>query len=197
MANEQENEDRLLDHEYDGIREYDNPMPRWWLWTFYATIAYVPIYYFAPLPFGEGPGVVAEYEMDIARHLASRPPEAAPVTDEAFVAFAQDPAMLAEGQQIYVVNCSACHRLDAGGLIGPNLTDDAWIHGGAPKAIHHSIAEGVIAKGMPGWGRILKPAQVDAVTAYVISLKGSNPPSPKAPEGKAEPAVVVGETRGS
>jgi cytochrome c oxidase cbb3-type subunit 3 len=179
-------EDRLLDHDYDGIREYDNPMPRWWLWIFYATIIFVPFYYFAPSPFGEGDGVVAEYEADMAAYRAAHPPEAATavaLSDDEYRQRASDAAVVAEGKQVYTTNCAACHRADGGGLIGPNLTDDAWIHGATPNAIHRTIVDGVLEKGMPPWGRILRPEQVDAVTAYVISLHGTNPPTPKAPEG--------------
>ncbi len=188
MANEDKSEDRLLDHEYDGIREYDNPMPRWWLWIFYATIVFVPLYYFLPAPFGEGPGTVAQYEADVARHLASQPPDAGPaISDEALITMAARAGVIAEGKAVFAQNCAVCHRADGGGVIGPNLTDDAWIHGGAPTAIHRTIVDGVLAKGMPGWGKLLKPAQVDAVSAYVISLKGTNPPAAKAPEGPLTP----------
>ena len=72
-------------------------------------------------------------------------------------------------------------------MIGPNLTDDAWIHGGSLQAIHKTIVDGVLAKGMPPWGKLLKPDQIDAVTVYVASLKGTSPPGAKAPEGHAEP----------
>lgn len=182
-------DDRLLDHDYDGIREYDNPMPRWWLWIFYATILFVPFYYIAPSPFGEGAGKIPDYEADVAAHKAAMPPEAAVValTDDEYRARSRDAAVLAEGKAIFDANCSACHRLDGGGIIGPNLTDDSWIHGAAPSAIHLTIVDGVLAKGMPPWGRILQPAQVDAVTSYVLSLRGTNPPSPKAPEGTVTP----------
>lgn len=184
MSAKEPGEDRLLDHEYDGIKEYDNPMPRWWLWIFYASIIFVPLYYVLPAPFGEGPGAVAAYEADVARHLASRPPSAeVTLTDDQREAQASDPAVLADGKTVFAANCAACHRADGGGLIGPNLTDTVWLHGGNPAAIHKTIVDGVLEKGMPGWGRLLRPAQVDAVTAYVISLKGTNPPSPKAPEG--------------
>ena len=177
-------EDRLLDHSYDGIQEYDNPMPRWWLWIFYATIAYSVAYYFLPLPFGQGPGAVAEYEMAMAKHEAVTGPGA---TDEELLALATQGSVLADGKALYAANCAACHRLDGGGLIGPNLADNFFIYGGAPTDIHRVIAEGVLAKGMPPWERILRPEQVNAVTAYVISLHGTNPPNPKAPEGVEEP----------
>ena len=181
---EQQGEDRLLDHEYDGIQEYDNPMPKWWLWIFYVTIAFSVAYYFLPLPFGEGPGKIAEYEAEVARYKASQPEPTGPgVSNEQLVALVSDRGALADGKTVYDANCAACHRADGGGLIGPNLADDAWLHGGSPVEIHTTIAQGVLAKGMPAWDRILKPEQVNAVTAYVISLQGTNPKDPKAPEG--------------
>lgn len=177
-------EDRLLDHEYDGIQEYDNPLPRWWLWILYATVIFSVAYYFLPSPFGEGPGKVAEYEAAVAAFEASQPEPTGPtVTDDGLRALAAQPEALAAGKVVFEANCAACHRPDGGGLIGPNLTDDAWLHGGLPTQIHATIAQGVLAKGMPAWDRILKPDQVDAVTAYVISLLGTNPPNPKAAEG--------------
>ena len=182
--------DRLLEHDYDGIREYDNPMPRWWLWVFYVTILYVPVYYLAPAPFGAGAGKEAEYAAEVARHRAAQPPEAPTVSAEALLALRDDREALEEGAEVYATNCAACHRGDGGGLIGPNLADDAWLHGGSPVAIHATIVNGVMAKGMPAWGRLLRPEQVEQVTAYVMSLRGTNPPGAKAPEGVVESAAA-------
>jgi cytochrome c oxidase cbb3-type subunit 3 len=182
MAEQQD--DRLLDHSYDGIQEYDNPLPRWWVWIFWATIIWAPIYYFLPVPFGEGPGMVALYEADVAKAASARPVVTGPsVTDDQLTQLAGSPAALADGKAVYDLNCAACHRADGGGLIGPNLADDAWIHGGSPMQVYNTIAVGVLAKGMPPWERILKPEQLNNVTAYVLSLQGTNPPNPKAPEG--------------
>lgn len=179
-----QSDDKLLGHSYDGIQEYDNPMPRWWVWVFWATIIFVPFYYFLPAPFGEGEGVIAQYEADVARHQSSQPTQvAATVTDDELHELSEDAAALADGKAVYETNCAACHRADGGGLIGPNLTDDAWIHGGAPTQVHHTIAVGVLEKGMPPWERILKPEQLNHVAAYVLSLRGTNPPNPKAAEG--------------
>ena len=183
MANDR-SDDRLLEHDYDGIQEYDNPMPRWWLWLFYASIVFVPVYYFLPGEMGARVGNVASYEADVAAHLASQPvPVIATLSDSTILSFVADRERVDEGKKVFTKNCVACHRADGGGLIGPNLADSSWIHGGAPSAIHTIISEGVLAKGMPAWGRLLKQEEVDDVTAYVITLQGTNPPSPKAPEG--------------
>ena len=89
---------------------------------------------------------------------------------------------------VFTSYCAACHRPDGGGMIGPNLTDDFWIHGGAPTAIFKTVNEGVLAKGMPNWGKVLKPDQIEGVVAYVQSIHGTNPANPKAPEGAKYPA---------
>lgn len=182
-------DDRLLEHDYDGIREYDNPMPRWWLWIFYATIIFVPFYYFAPGRLGENGGNVAEYEAEVAAYRATAPVAAPALSDSAIRQLAADPDVLHEGKEVFAKNCVSCHGVDGGGIIGPNLTDDAWIHGGAPTAIHRTITEGVLAKGMPPWGRLLKPEALDQVAAYVVSLHGTKPSNPKAPEGTVEPTA--------
>lgn len=193
MANQPD--DKLLDHSYDGIQEYDNPMPRWWVWVFWATIIFVPLYYVLPSPFGEGEGKIAQYEADMAAHASTQATATGPtVTDEQLLQLVADRGALADGKTVFDANCAACHRADGGGLIGPNLTDDAWIHGGAPTAVHQTIAVGVLAKGMPPWERILKPEQLNHVTAYVLSLKGTNPPNPKAPEGPAAAAAPAPST---
>ena len=184
--------DHLLDHAYDGIQEYDNPLPTWWKLIFYATILVVPIYLWDPLGIGLGPGREQAYKKELAAFAAAHPPSTGPaISDEQFVAMSKDPAKVAEGQAVFTTTCVACHRPDGGGLIGPNLTDDYWIHGGKPAEIHKVITEGVLAKGMPNWGKMLKPEQTDAVTAYVISIHGTNPANPRAPEGvKAAPYSV-------
>lgn len=189
MANN--DEDRLLEHEYDGIREYDNPLPRWWLWIFYASIVFVPLYYVLPGRLGENGGNVAEYNAEVAEYRASQPAPAPTISGERLLALSRDREALEEGKEVFVKNCVACHGADGGGVIGPNLTDNAWIHGGAPSAIHNTVVVGVLAKGMPGWERLLKPEDLDHVVAYVISLQGTKPATPKAPEGIVDTMAVA------
>ena len=177
-------QDRMLEHEYDGIKEYDNPMPRWWVLTFWATIIYSVGYLIVVGGMGTQQGHVDEYEADMAAWRAAYPQGGGPVDATAILAMVEDPGMLAEGAADYVKYCAACHAADGGGTIGPNLTDDAWIHGGTVADIHRVIAEGVLAKGMPAWGKMLTPGQVNQVTAYVVSLAGTTPAAPKAPEGE-------------
>lgn len=187
-------EDRLLDHEYDGIREYDNPLPRWWLIILWVSVVYSLIYVVNIIPgVGSGPGRVKNYENEMAAALAKYgDPSAAAkqnaVDDGTVRAAAADPAKLAAGQQTFVTYCASCHREDAGGNIGPNLTDDYWIHGGKPSQIHGTVANGVLDKGMPAWSAVLNPDQVLSVAAYVTTLHDTHPKDPKEPQGTKEEA---------
>ena len=103
----------------------------------------------------------------------------------------KEPAALASGKTVFGAYCVACHGPDGGGVIGPNLTDAFWIHGGSPSAIYATVHDGVLAKGMPAWGQSLKPDEVTAVVAYVISLQGTTPATPKPPEGTADTAAAA------
>ncbi len=175
--------DRLLDHEYDGITEYDNPMPRWWLLTFAGTVIFSITYVFNVGPIGSGAGRIAEYEAEVAAAKARMPETPTTVDPAQLLAMSKDEEVVEEGEEVYESYCASCHGPDGGGLIGPNLTDNAWIHGGAPDAVYRTIAEGVLAKGMPPWEKSLKPEQMTAVAAYVLSLAGTSPANPKGPEG--------------
>lgn len=175
--------DHLLEHSYDGIEEYDNPMPRWWVITFWATIVFAVAYALNLGGIGAGPGRIAAYEEDMAAFRAAHPEANAP-DPAALLAAVADPAAVAEGKAIFAKNCIACHGSDGGGVIGPNLTDDYWIHGGKIEEIGAIIVAGVPAKGMPTWGKILNPKEVEEVVAYVWTLRGTIPAKPKAPEGQ-------------
>jgi len=182
--NEKRENDRVLDHEYDGIREYDNPLPRWWVYVFWATILFSLLYVLNLPGIGVGKGRIASYEREMAEARAKYAKAAGPMLSESeLVAWMHDPMKLAEGKTTFDANCMPCHRKDGGGVIGPNLTDLYWIHGGTPLAVLKTVTEGVPQKGMPTWGQVMKPGQVAAVVAYVLTLQGTNPPNPKAPEG--------------
>jgi cytochrome c oxidase cbb3-type subunit 3 len=177
----------LLDHSYDGIQEYDNPLPRWWVWIFWATIAFSVVYSFDVTGRVKGPGRVKEYEAQLADAAKRWPAPTATIDAAALASLASSPASLAEGKKVFETTCAACHRADGGGLIGPNLTDEYWLHGSSLTEIHHTISEGVLDKGMPNWGKMLKPEQVNVVTVYVASLHDTHPKDPKPPQGvKAE-----------
>lgn len=190
MPNKNE-QDHLLEHNYDGIQEFDNPMPRWWVYIFWATIVFSVLYWLNVPGIGIGKGRIANYNRDMAaaaavaaRRRAAEPASASP---EQLASLTKDASVLALGKQTFGQNCAACHRADAGGQIGPNLTDDYWLHGAAIQQIQATVTNGVLEKGMPPWGKVLKPAQLEAVVAYVFTLRGTNPASPKAPQGDLVP----------
>ena len=176
-------------HDYDGIREYDNRLPNWWLWTLIVSIVFGYGYWMYFHTFGTGMSSkeaylaeMAEAEAAAAARLASR----GALTDEALVAFALDAAKVDGGKAVFAQYCVACHGPEAGGLIGPNLTDNHWINGGGkPTAILQVVNAGVAAKGMPAWGPLLGPDTVEQVGAFVMTLKGKNVP------GKAAEGVLV------
>jgi cytochrome c oxidase cbb3-type subunit 3 len=177
-------QDKLLDHTYDGIQEYDNPMPRWWLLTFAGTVIFAVIYLFDIGPVGNGKGRIADYEADMAAFAAAHPaPTGGDLNADQLLALTTDREALEDGKETYTAYCASCHAPDGGGLIGPNLADAYWLHGGAITDIYKTVSNGVLEKGMPPWGKTLKPAQLAAVVAYVNTLKGTTPANPKAPQG--------------
>ncbi|MFO0728900.1 MAG: cbb3-type cytochrome c oxidase N-terminal domain-containing protein [Myxococcota bacterium] len=177
--------DEWFEHEYDGIRELNNPMPTWWtsiFWgTFFFSIAYIGYYHFGP-----GTLVMAEYNADVAEATAKATALAmkeGPVTEDSLAALMRDPAVVKEGNLKFVTYCAPCHGEHAEGKIGPNLTDSAWINGdGSLKFIHTSVENGYPARGMVPWGKILKPDELKRVVAFVGSVRNTNVPG-KPPEG--------------
>ena len=183
---------RLLEHNYDGIQEYDNPLPGWWVYLFYATIVFSVLYCLNVPGVGTGRGRIANYEHELEQARAARAALAAtnPApqdSDESLLAAAHEPTVVALGKAVFDVTCSACHRPDGGGNIGPNLTDEFWIHGNRPTEILDLVATGVVDKGMPAWGQTLPAAKVRAAAVYVLTLRGTHPPAPKAPQGTRAP----------
>ena len=136
-------------------------------------------------PVGNGKGRIADYEADMKAFAAAHPAPAAGASSEQLLAMMKDPAAIAAGKETFAKNCVACHAADGGGLIGPNLTDNSWIHGSSADSIYVTVTNGVLDKGMPPWGKVLKPEEVVRVTAYVLTLRGTTPANPKAPQGVA------------
>lgn len=175
--------ERLIEHSYDGIQEYDNPMPRWWLLSFAGTIIFSVIYLFNVGPVGNGKGREADYRDEMKKFAAAHPAPTGNVPVVKLLAMVKDQEAVHEGGEAFRTYCASCHRMDGGGLIGPNLADNAWLHGGQIRDIYQTVVNGVLEKGMPAWGKMLKSEQVEQVVAYVASLQGSNPVNPKAPQG--------------
>lgn len=176
--------DQVLDHDYDGIQEYDNRLPNWWLWTLWGTIVFSVGYWFAFQTYGWAMNPVDKYEaaMEDSSAIVAAVEEQA-VSEADLVAKSNDPEVLALGQEVYAQYCQVCHLAEGQGLVGPNLTDDYWIHGGAAVDIHSTIVNGVVAKGMAAWGDQLGPQRVDAVVAYLLTMRGTNVEG-KAPQGE-------------
>lgn len=176
----------LLDHDYDGIKELDNNLPPWWIYLFYATIAFAIIYQVRFDVFKDYTQA-EEYEMEVAAAeiaIAEYKKTAKDLVDASTVELLTDTSDLSAGKSVYEANCVACHMADGGGGIGPNLTDQNWILGGGIKNIFSTISEGGRdGKGMVAWKQVLKPAQIAQVASYVISLEGTTPANPKEAEG--------------
>ena len=185
-----------LDHAYDGIRELDNHLPPWWKWLFYGSIAWAAVYFVVfhvtqslPLSKDEYTHELALAQEEALKFKAIQPQA---TVEEDALQYTADAALIAKGKEVFTANnCAGCHRADGGGnTIGPNLTDEYWLHGGGIKHIFHTIKNGVVEKGMPAWGKSMSAEDVRNVAFFVISLQGTHPTSAKAPQGErsAEPA---------
>lgn len=177
----------LLSHDYDGIKELDNVLPPWWTKLFYACIIFA-IVYLAKYHIFNYDDQTKEFEKEMADAkiaVEEYKKTAKDLIDANSVTQLTEPADLATGKKIFETNCAACHRQDAGGAIGPNLTDDQWILGGGIKNVFHTITEGGRdGKGMVAWKGTLKPSEIQLVASYILSLKGTNPKDPKPSEGE-------------
>ena len=201
-AMEQE-EDVMLEHDYDVIKELDNVLPPWWVYLFYGCVIFAIVYFIRFQIYGdytqaeEFEAEMAQADIEIKEYLKTAPD----MMDKETVTLLTDAGALNEGKALYTSNCVACHRADAGGAIGPNLTDEYWILGGGIKNVFNTLMEGGRSgKGMISWKDQLKPAEMQKVASYVLSLQGTNPkdPKPTEPEAvlyKAEGAVATDEAK--
>jgi cytochrome c oxidase cbb3-type subunit 3 len=199
----EEEQDVMLDHDYDGIKELDNVLPPWWVYLFYSCIVFAIVYLVRFEVYGdytqkeEFEAEMAQADLDIKEYLKTAPD----LMDKESVTLLTDAGALAEGKAIFTTNCVACHRADAGGAIGPNLTDEYWILGGGIKNVFNTLMEGGRSgKGMISWKDQLKPTEMQKVASYVLSLQGTNPkdPKPTEPEAvlyKAEGAAATDEAK--
>lgn len=183
----EEEKDLLIEHTYDGIQELDNPTPTWFNAMFYSTIVFAIGYLLVYHVFNWGMNQEQEYlaEMELAEKQRLAYLESSGTNiDENTVEEDQSPAMVTAGQEIYLQNCGACHGNQGEGMIGPNLTDEYWLHGGDVKDIFRVIKYGVPDKGMVPWESNLTPVQIAQVTNFILSIVGSNPANPKEPQGE-------------
>jgi cytochrome c oxidase cbb3-type subunit 3 len=177
--------DQLRAHTFDGIQEFDNKLPNWWLWILYGSIIFSFAYWivFHTLAARDLPYAAFEKEMIAAAEAQVARAAAEGLSDESLQLMATIPARTDEGRALFAQYCVVCHLDQGQGLVGPNLTDAYWLHGGRPLDIHKVITEGVPAKGMAAWGNQLGPRRVESVTAFVLTLLDTNVPG-KAPEGE-------------
>ena len=187
---QQENTDQIIEgHQYDGIEEYDNPMPGWWVWIFVGSIGFAIFYVLGIQVFG----YINTYDDDLqeslaglesmrANYAASQP--AFSVDEASLLQYENDSQKAEAGAVHYQAQCAACHGAEGQGLIGPNLTDDYWIRGGTNTDIYTVISKGSLEKGMPPWEAMYTPEQRAELVAYIRSLAGTNPGNAKAAEGE-------------
>lgn len=184
-----EEKDLVMEHEYDGIQELNNPTPAWFMYLFYSTIVFAVAYLLIYHVFGAGQLQYAEYNTEVAQADIAKKEylsKQANRVDENTVKLVNDPKVLASGQAIFKQTCVACHGANAQGNVGPNLTDDYWLHGNKITDLFKTIKYGVPAKGMPTWEKQLSPKQISDVANFVKSLHGTNPPNAKEPQGTKE-----------
>ena len=179
--------DMDLGHDYDGIRELDNRLPPWWLYGFYLTIVFAGIYLWrfhvshtAPLSGEEYQIAVKQADEQRAIYLS----KAANNVDETTVKLLADELSITSGKNIFVQTCAACHGKSGEGIVGPNLTDDYWLHGGSVGDVFKTIKYGWPEKGMKSWKDDFSPVQIAQLTSYIKSLHGSNPPNAKDKQGE-------------
>lgn len=189
MNNDPNHDPLLMDHEADGIKELDNNLPRWWVWLFNLTIIFAVIYmtYYHVLRAGDLQ--IAEYTKeqkagDEIKNSAIAKFESSLNSLEP----SKDQLVLGKGQQTFITLCAPCHRPDGGGLVGPNLCDDYWVHGSNYVDNLKIIINGVPEKGMLTWRGLLKPSEIQAVASYIYTLRGTKPPNPKPPENQQQPS---------
>ena len=196
-----EEKDRILENhqDNDGIKEYDNPLPNWFVYMFLGCIVYAFLYsayyYGYGFAISKAAGVGANLSASGAEYLASvriaestmGRAQAAEPHGEALVALLKAPAAISKGEEVFKANCVACHGDQGQGVVGPNLVDAYWIHGGGPDAVTESVAHGYPDKGMPAWKPLLGPEKVRLAAAYVLSIRGRPVQNAKAPQGAMEP----------
>jgi cytochrome c oxidase cbb3-type subunit 3 len=167
---------KLRPHTYDGIQEYDQRLPNWWLYTLYGAIAFSIVFWFAYMIARVMPTDAARVEAEMSRLAAIRLASSLDVTNDAlFWDMSRNPVFTEAGKQTFNSLCVACHLASLKGkgenptAVGPNLVDQAWIHGGTPKELYATVSKGVLAKGMPAWEPVLGQKKTAEVVAYVLS----------------------------
>jgi cytochrome c oxidase cbb3-type subunit III len=188
--------DEMLEHEFDGIREFDNPPPAWIMWMLYGSVVVAVAYWLFYQTFGVGWLPVQSYEVEMARAAEAQLAKMSTqeLSDTTLLLMSAVPSQVSEGRKIFEQFCVVCHGASGEGNVGPNLTDGFWLHGGAPMKVLNTVTNGVPDKGMVAWAGQLGPARVQKVVAYVLTIKNTNRPG-KAPQG--DPEVAAAATAGA
>ena len=176
-------------HNYDDIQELDNPVPAWFNWMFYSTVVFGLLYLLNYHVFNLGKLQDEEYAIEMKDASIAKEAYLAKMgdlIDENSVKIDKSTGVLTAGKALFAQNCVACHGANGEGIVGPNLTDDFWLHGGAIASVFKTIKYGVPEKGMIAWEKQLSAKQMSDVSNYIESLKGTNPANPKAPQGEKE-----------
>lgn len=179
----------LIMHDYDEIQELDNPIPAWFNWLFYGSVVAAVVYMLNYHVFNIGKLQDEEYVIEMKQAEVEKEAYLAKsgnAIDENSVKIDNTAPVLEAGKAVYAQNCVACHGQNGEGVVGPNLTDDYWLHGGKIASVFKTIKYGVPEKGMIAWDKQLSPKQISDVSNYIESLKGTNPANPKAPQGEKE-----------
>lgn len=192
-----EEKDLIIDHEYDGIKELDNPIPIWFNALFYSTMTFAVVYILIYHVFGWGLNQNQEYAQEMERAEIAKQEylaQAANLIDESSVVY--DESKVAAGHAVFQANCVACHGGAGEGGIGPNLADRFWLHGGEIKDIFKTVKYGVPDKGMVPWEQTLTPGQIAEVSSYIISIRDTKPANPKEPQG-TEVTYATADAKGA
>ncbi len=184
-----EEKNLVMEHEFDGITELNNPTPGWFMVLFYGTMIFAVVYLFNYEILGWGPNQEQEYDTELAEAeeakvaFLSKPGNAKNAVNESNIVQSTDEAVITAGRGFFQNRCTPCHGENGEGSVGPNLTDEFWLHGGTVNDIFKTIKYGVPEKGMIAWEKSLSAQQISDLTNYIMSLQGSKPANAKAPEG--------------
>ena len=192
-------QDIMIDHPHDGIFELDNKLPPWWVSMFYATIVFAVVYFAYYHFFDIGKGQIAEYKEEMRKGdilKAQAAEHQANMVNENSVVEVTEKVGLDQGKDIYIGKCAVCHGQKGEGGVGPNMTDDYWLHGGDIKKVFAVVKNGVPEKGMIAWKDQLRAVDMQNVSSYILTLRGTNPPNPKAPQGEKYVPGEAGATSG-
>jgi cytochrome c oxidase cbb3-type subunit 3 len=183
-----EEQDIDLGHDYDNIRELDNKLPPWWIYGFYITIIFAGIYLWRYHVSHTAPLSIQEYEMAVAQAQEEKANDLKKTgggeIDENTVKMLTAAADIESGKKIFTGTCAPCHGADGGGIVGPNLTDDYWLHGGKINDVFKTIKYGVPEKGMQPWKGTFSATQIAQLSSFIKSIRGTKVANPKEPQGE-------------